>query len=59
MGLTLGLEFGRFQAVARSGQNSLDQGLPWVSRMKGLETPTRSGQRFRADYRRISWPLQG
>jgi hypothetical protein len=26
------LEFGRFQSVARSGQNSLAQGLPWVSR---------------------------
>ncbi len=27
-----GLEFGRFQSVARSGQKSLAQGLPWVSR---------------------------
>jgi hypothetical protein len=26
------LEFGRFQSVARSGQMSLAQGLPWVRR---------------------------
>jgi hypothetical protein len=28
------VEFGRFQSVARSGQNNLAQGLPWVSRDK-------------------------
>jgi hypothetical protein len=45
------LEFGRFQSVARSGQNTLAQGLPRVYpglvenkrfALKGLETRTRS-----------------
>jgi hypothetical protein len=31
VGLTQGLEFGHVQYVTRSGQNSIAQGLPWVS----------------------------
>jgi hypothetical protein len=31
-GVNLGLEFGHLESVARSGQNSLAQGLPWVGR---------------------------
>jgi hypothetical protein len=47
-----GLEFGRFQSVARSGQNSLAQGLPglvknkrFALKLKELETRTRSGSK--------------
>jgi hypothetical protein len=49
----LRLEFGHFQSVARSGQESLAQGLPWVSQnkrfaLKGLEICTQSASEVRS-----------
>jgi hypothetical protein len=58
------LPFGHFQSVARSGQNSLAQGLPWVVlptriALKGpQDTAINGSETFEPDRVRVSGPFR-